>query len=321
VTRPPSPSAHYLPFQRGLTLVELMIAMLMGLIVIGGVLGIFIANSETHRRTDDLARVQENARASVQFMGRAMREAGGNPCGLPPALGLIFHTADAPASKWWTGGDDFTAAFIGYEKGNGFPANGSVQMVGGSDALVTVSGNDFVKAVTSDNPPSGAMDVPSSNGLAAGNILFACSTDKGRGVIFEAGAVSGSSVGRKAPFDGQVNTMRVTALGKINAEAWFVGKNGREGTSLFRAFIGDNGQPEEIASDVSDMQITYLLPNANGYVDASSIAQKDWPAVIAAYIELTVSRKATNGTAIERKVGLTVNLRNRFDLNGGTPAP
>jgi type IV pilus assembly protein PilW len=254
-------------------------------------------------------------------MGRAMREAGGNPCGLPPGMGLVFHTAEAPAGSWWTGGDDFTSSFIGYTGGNGFPAKGSVAMVAGSDALITISGNAFLKAVTSDNPPAGAMAVPSSNGLAAGDILFACSTDKGRGVIFKAGVVSASSVGRTSPFDGQVNTMSITALGKITAEGWFVGENARGGASLFRAFIGDNGQPEEIAPDVSAMQITYLLPNTNEYVAASHIAHGDWPSVIAAYIELTVSRSAANKVAIQRKVGLTVNLRNRFDLNEGNPAP
>ena len=315
---PPAPSRL-----RGLTLIELMIAMLLGLIVVGGVLGIFVANSETHRRTDDLARIQENARASVQFMGRAMREAGGNPCGLPSAMGLIFHTAEAPAGSWWSGGDDFTSSFIGYAGGNGFPANGSVTMVAGSDALVTVSGNSFVKAVISDSPPAGAMIVPSSNGLAPGDILFACSTSKGRGVLFKAGGISASasnwSVSRTSPFDGQINAMNATALGKVNAEGWFVGENARGGTSLFRAFIGDNGKPEEIAPDVSAMQITYLLPNANQYVAASHIAHSAWPSVIAAYIELTVSRSAANGTTIKRKVGLTVNLRNRFDLNEGNP--
>jgi hypothetical protein len=111
----------------------------------------------------------------------------------------------------------------------------------------------------------------------------------------------------------------MTTLGKINAEGWFVGQNTRGGTSLFRAFIGDGGQPEEIAPDVSAMRITYLLPSANQYVPANLVGNGHWPSVIAAYIELDISRNAGNGTTIQRTVGLTVNLRNRFNLNTGDP--
>jgi len=311
--------------QRGLTLIELMIAMLLGLIVIGGVLGIFMSTSETNRRTDDLARIQENARASIQFMSRSMREASGNPCGLPPGRGLTFLQMpnDIPVNSWWLGGDDFKSSFIGYEGGEDFPAKGKVIMVDGSDALITVSASTSAKTVISDTPPGGTMLVSSNEGLAAGDILFACSINMGRGAVFKAGGISASgsnwSIARATPFDGAVENMPVTALGKINAEGWFVGRNTRGGTSLYRAFIGDNSQPEEIAQDVSAMQITYLLPNANQYVDADHIDDADWPNVIAAYIELTITRNVDNGTAIQRTVGLTVNLRNRINLGGSDP--
>ena len=316
------PVCPALSSQRGMTFIELMIGMLLGLIVVSGVLGIFVANSETSRRTDDLSRIQENARTSVQFMGRSMREAGGNPCGLPSGAGLILHTAQASTSNWWSGGDDFTSSFIGFAGGNSFPAKGSVTMVGGSDALITVSGNSFVKTVIDDNPTTQVMLVPSREGFANGDVLFACSTDKGRGVVFGTGGITASganwSIARATSFDGaEAKSMPATALGRINAEGWFIGQNTRGGTSLFRAFIGDKGQPEEIAPDVSAMRITYLLPNANQYVAANHLNHADWPNVIAAYIELTITRNAGNQTDIVRTVGLTVNLRNRSGWSGG----
>ncbi|MDR2209336.1 MAG: prepilin-type N-terminal cleavage/methylation domain-containing protein [Azoarcus sp.] len=312
------PVSPALSTQRGLTLVELMISMLLGLIVVGGVLGIFVANSETNRRTGDLARIQENARAAVQSISRSMREAGGNPCGIPPDKGLIIHTADAPTSSWWSGGEGFTSTLSGYAGGNGFSANGNVTMVAGSDAVVTVSGNAFTKAVISDSPPGGPIIVRTREGFAANDILFACSMDRGLGVVFKAGGISASGanwqINRATPFVGTVAAMTATSLGKVNAEGWFVGENVWGGTSLFRAFIGGGGQPEEIAQGVSNMTITYLLSGQDQYVTADAINDNDWPGVIAAYIELTVSRTGNNET-INRTVGLTVNLRNRFVLN------
>jgi type IV pilus assembly protein PilW len=318
---------HPAPFiQRGLTLIELMISLLLGLIVIGGVLGIFVANSETNRRTDDLARIQENARTTEQFISRSMREAGGNPCGIPPGMNLIIHNmTEDPADNWWSGGSDFTSPLTGYTGGAGFPANGSVTMVNGSDAVITVSGNSFAKTVISDTPPGGSMTVSSREGFSNGDILFACSTTRGYGVVFKAGQISASGtqwrVNRATPFGGAVAGMSATALGRINAEGWFVGNNDRGGTSLFRAFIGDGGQPEEIAPDVSGMTITYLLPNGNDYVSANAISNAEWPNVTAAYINLTISRRVSSTQNIDRTVGLTVNLRNRFSFGGGAPDP
>jgi len=306
--------------QRGMTLIEMMISMLLGLIVVGGVVGIFIANSETHRRTDDLARIQENARVAMQLIGRSMREAGGNPCGLPPDRGLIFLSTELKEGNWWLGGKDFKEALKGYMSGDQFPASGSAVS---SDAVITVSGNLFVKTVTADDPPSGAMKIPSRAGLANHDILFACSTTMGRGVVFKTSGITGAgtnwSVNRTDSFDGLVKNLSATTLGKLNAEGWFVGDNGRGGSSLFRAFIGDNGQPEEIAADVTRMRITYLLPNADQYVPANQIDADDWTKVIAAYIELTLSRSAGNQATIERTVGLTVNLRNRFNPKKSDP--
>ena len=307
------------PFlQRGLTLVELMIAMLLGLIVISGVLGIFVANSETHRRTSDLSRIQENARVAVQLMGQSMREAGGNPCGLPPGVSGLFHyMPNNMTDNWWSGGTDFSTSFIGFRgTDNSFTANGSVTKVATSDALIIVSGNAFVKTVINDTPPGGAIIVPDNRGIATGDILFACNPDVGRSAIFAAGTIAPSgtnwSVARAAPFSGAVAGMTAASLSRLNAEAWFVGENGRGGTSLYRAFIGSN-QPEEVAQDVTDMQITYLMAGENQYDFANTISSANrWTDVIAAHIELTVARRVDASTNIERTVALTVNLRNRF---------
>ena len=76
--------------QAGLTLVELMVALVLGLVLILGVLNIFVSNRETFRVTENLTRIQENARAGFDFMARDVREAGQNPCGTN--LGRQRHT-------------------------------------------------------------------------------------------------------------------------------------------------------------------------------------------------------------------------------------
>jgi type IV pilus assembly protein PilW len=61
---------------RGFSLVELMVAMLLGLILIAGMVEIFTTSRFTYQVQDGLARVQENGRFALDVMKRDIRLAG-----------------------------------------------------------------------------------------------------------------------------------------------------------------------------------------------------------------------------------------------------
>jgi type IV pilus assembly protein PilW len=81
--------------QSGLTLVELMIAMVIGLVLTGGVIQIFIANNQAYRVTENMSRVQENGRFALDNLGQIIRIAGfkGDTETSP---GSLFITPTAP---------------------------------------------------------------------------------------------------------------------------------------------------------------------------------------------------------------------------------
>ena len=62
--------------QRGMSLVELMVAMTIGLIITVVIANLFIGTKETYRTQDDLSRMQENLRFAFQVIGRTVRLAG-----------------------------------------------------------------------------------------------------------------------------------------------------------------------------------------------------------------------------------------------------
>lgn len=62
--------------QGGFSLIELMIAMSLGLILIGGVISVFLASSQTYRLQDAMFRVQESGRFALDIMLRDLRDAG-----------------------------------------------------------------------------------------------------------------------------------------------------------------------------------------------------------------------------------------------------
>ena len=62
--------------QQGLSLVELLIAMVLGLFLTAGALEMMLASRNLERTTDDLSRIQENGRFAIEFLARDLRMAG-----------------------------------------------------------------------------------------------------------------------------------------------------------------------------------------------------------------------------------------------------
>lgn len=62
--------------QIGLSLVELMVAMALSLVLLGGVLAIFASSRTTYETTDRLSRIQESGRFALDTLTRDIRTAG-----------------------------------------------------------------------------------------------------------------------------------------------------------------------------------------------------------------------------------------------------
>lgn len=63
-------------YQRGLSIIELLIAMVMGLSLAAGVMQVYVGNTQTERDQEARARMQENGRFAINFLARELRMAG-----------------------------------------------------------------------------------------------------------------------------------------------------------------------------------------------------------------------------------------------------
>ena len=82
--------------QGGLTLVELLIALVLGVVVVAGVIQIIMSGNASYKVQERLGRTQENARFAEFFLSRVLRQAGrpwlfGAPNGTP---GPFFMPVD-----------------------------------------------------------------------------------------------------------------------------------------------------------------------------------------------------------------------------------
>ncbi len=95
--------------QSGLSLIELMIAITLGLIILAALLAVFVANNQSANQTDATAELQDNARAALDILGRDLSMAGYwggmygtsaiTPCNLGTSCGTTQITTTATAAN------------------------------------------------------------------------------------------------------------------------------------------------------------------------------------------------------------------------------
>lgn len=70
----------------GFSLVELMVALLLGLVIMAGVSTVFVNSNKSYQTTGAMARLQENARFALQFIGNDIRRTGYVGCANEPGI-------------------------------------------------------------------------------------------------------------------------------------------------------------------------------------------------------------------------------------------
>ena len=76
--------------QQGITLIELMIALVIGLLATGAMLKVYVDSSRLYRFNESLARIQENGRFGLEFIRRDARMAGFWGCNSAVVLGNVL---------------------------------------------------------------------------------------------------------------------------------------------------------------------------------------------------------------------------------------
>ena len=123
---------------RGMTLIELMVAMAIGLFLIWGAFAVYIQSKGNYQAAEVATRLQENARFALEAIEPDLRLAGfwgpsTNTALVPDATGIAVTCAGADASAWVLALDHPVAASDDAYGIAGCPPHGSARA--GSDVL------------------------------------------------------------------------------------------------------------------------------------------------------------------------------------------
>ncbi len=146
--------------QSGLTLVELLIAMVLGLIVISAVVNTYVGSTRSARFSQGLAYIQENGRYGITTMQRGIRLAGYAPNGdLEP-----FDIANSSSTQ------------IAVRVTDLFDCNGVSTAGSGGVAVNTYAHNEAEKTITCTGS-EGAVAMPVVEGVDAMRLLWGIDAD------------------------------------------------------------------------------------------------------------------------------------------------
>lgn len=326
----------------GFTLIELMIALLLGLLVMGAAISIFLSNRQVYSATEGLGRVQENVRFAFELMARDIRETGANPCGRHvPAVNVITNSS----ANWWTDLNSSVdasgelvnpwqstmRAFSGTADLDGVSFGGAAaQRVAGTEAIQVSSADDAVYTVEFHDTSNTDLTLNTSDiNLEVGSMAIVC--DARQASIFRVSSVGGDVVGHAVTGGNCTENMGLPAdcatataytyqpnamLARLGGTQWYVGNNGRGGTSLYQSRVDADGlgiSNQEIVEGVESLSFEFLQADAADYVDTSAVTA--WQDVIAVRMTLGLAAESQGGTTdgqpLTRILSHVVSLRSR----------
>ena len=324
----------------GFGLVELLIAMVIGLFLMAGMAQIFIGSKKAYQTQEAMARVQESGRFAMEILGRDIRMAGYQGCGNLSRIDVNVVAKNVPGSGAFASDD----AVRGYEyDGSGFsPAyvgTAPSNVLSDTDVITVTRADDCGAYLVGNLAAENAniqINGDNSCDFSAGDLLLI--TDCSSSDLFRATSVSSGSsiaIAHAQSVSGNTTNFLSKAYGedariyKFVMRDYFLDDNPAGEPSLF---VRENGgTPRELVEGVSDLQILYGEDTSGDlyvdrYVDADDGTTVDWASVSSVRLTLglrsvkqVLSVKADAASpgketrrSLQQNMTTTISIRNKL---------
>ena len=301
--------------QKGISLVEVMVALVIGLFLAGGVLQVYTTNQSTYRFTEAVSRIQENGRFALDMIAQDLR--------MGRFWGCAPYDPDNPENmvdNLNPGGADYDPLvhdFIGRGALEGSENDG----LNGSDGLIVRGIKSSQASVRQpyNTPTSADVHISTTNAIEAGDIVM-ISNCEGADIFQVTGVGASTSADQialshtTAGSPGNLNVGACSAGGsahclsrtygadamisELQAVTYSIAAGTNGVATLWRS---ENGLNEELIDGVEAMQVLYGIDtdndgSVNRYLDSDAVA--DMNAVYAVRIRLLL--QSSNDGVVEQ---------------------
>jgi len=336
--------------QKGFSIVELMVAILIGLIILAGVVQVVVTSKSTFLGQEEMSFIQENARYAMDVIGKDIQGAGYWGCAGNGAKAAMVARVAAENSS-----------FMSRLPVGGFEGSSTITppTAYASDIRVAVDadGDDIqpdsilVRGLRGHTSPVqshvvGTLSLSADTSLSAGSFVGVVAEDCKRVGLFKASGVSADKraitynstdnyvLSIKPSLDDEIicnpadgvctNGTYLQMYGAsasvmaYEAVAYYVGNSPILGSApsvpvLKRAVLrGSTVVEEEIALGAENMQILYGVRNGNSMQYVAANAVTDWNNVAAVQVSILFRSLSASQPSVEDKDLLGNKYKDRF---------
>lgn len=284
--------------QNGLSMIELMVAMVIGLFLMAAVLQVFIGSRVTYSMQSGLAKLQENGRFAIEYLSRDIRQLGFQGCSVNNTLANVV-VGGAGVDPFI----DLSNPLSGLNNVDGTANYDGISPIAGTDAILVKYAEAASRCtVNSHNPGAGEITCRAPHSFQQGDVLVV--SDCSHSAVYRQSNINNNtsstfhltslpsqnncSQGLGAPVvcgasSNSHNFVPGSTVSKMLSARFFVALNEFGESSLYRegilisATAALGSQSVELVEGVADMQILYGVDTdsdnvPNMYVDGASAA-------------------------------------------------
>lgn len=303
-------SNHTSMHQLGFAIVEMMIAMLLGLLLMGGSLDVLLSNKQTNSLQIALSKMQQDGRLAINVLSTDIRMADYSGCYSDLSDG-VENTLNNSTSFAWDlsntvqGYDDISGSFSISDANSG---GAITDIVEGTDVLVIKGMADGVPI--SSNPDNSTFTIAETlNNLNTGEILVVADCEQAS--MFQASSVASSggvttilhTVAAMTPGNNiatVTNSFGTDAeIARLTSTVYYIKNDASGSPGLFQSSLSVNSggnvvalEENQLASNVENMQIHYGVDtdddqDVDVYQNAAAVT--DWADVISIRLALLLA--------------------------------
>lgn len=270
--------------QQGLTLVEMMIAITIGLVVVLAVGSIYIGSRGAYKANDAASEINSNGRYAIQLLSQAIRGAGyagcmGNMTKMRNTLvqdGYVYSYDNAVNGSNNTGAGTWSPALDG-------SITAQAPLIDADTITIRAAQSTGASITTPFMPTTAAaLHIATGNGLKAGDVVIVSDCNSSAALQISAGTpdTSGTLVhgtGAGSPGNSTADLGKIyksdAQVFSLDTTSFFLKNNTANPAqpSLYRLVNYPSSPPEELVEGIEDMQIQYNNDPGNNNV----IVQQD----------------------------------------------
>lgn len=284
--------------QKGLTLVELLVAMVISVILLGGVVQVFLSSRQLYSTNSALARLQESGRFAMQFLTYDIQNTGFKDQCIMPPINLSDDRTEGPDKK-----HDLAAPIFGWNEDSAPTVTGQHIK---TDALLIKHA-----AITSDaiitNIGSSPNDISYKDGNSPLKDAYLLIAEPDNCALVVNKTIGGGPAWVAGSFSTPAKNLSVH---QFKSSLYYIKNDDTAGRLPSLQRNNEDGSSTPLVEGILDLQIEYGIGNDNGkvneYVKAGSSKLSTaaaWASVRAVRISLLAVSPETN--AVDTNMSFT----------------